>query len=100
MPAARGAALAAMLLALLACTTGGGGCLAAGGVPHEQLPQEQSQQPRTSANVVDLDAFSFYPAIGDGRVWFIEFMVPWCVRACVPPHGAAAAPAVEVAASS
>jgi hypothetical protein len=96
--AARGAALAAMLLALLACTTAG--CLAAGGVPHEQLPPEQSQQTRTSANVVGLDAFSFYPAIADSRVWFIEFMVPWCVRACVPPHGAAAAPAVEAAASS
>ena len=34
-----------------------------------------------SSNVVQLDAFTFYPSIADGRVWFVQFYVPWC-RSC------------------
>jgi hypothetical protein len=72
---ARGVALAAVLLA----SSIGGGCLAAAGDAPQQ--GEHQRLPRASANVVDLDEFTFYPAVADGRVWFVEFFVPWCVRA-------------------
>lgn len=39
---------------------------------------DEHYEPPKGDNVVELEPAGFNAAINDGRVWFVEFYVPWC----------------------
>lgn len=77
----RGLALAGLLIITITSTAATSGShppatTAAGNSGGQR--QSDHHLPSGSPHVFELNQFNFHASTSDGRLWFVEFYVPWC----------------------